>query len=115
MARGLLLVVVAVIFFNWLVDESNRPAWVTSSELYPQLSQWGTTLLEAIPDDPEADIRGACEEYGDTPANTGSEPLQRQNQEGLDQLIDGASGNGEAGGNAITPAPADPGTNGVNN
>ncbi|MEM6761292.1 MAG: CvpA family protein [Pseudomonadota bacterium] len=114
-ARGVLLVVVAVIFFNWLVGEQDRPAWVTTAVTYPELSRLGEQLLSAIPDDPEAAIRGAFEENGDTPANTGSEPLQRQNQEGLDQLIDGASGNGEAGGNAITPAPADPGTNGVNN
>lgn len=61
-ARGVLLVVVAVIFFNWLVDSENRPAWVTEATLYPQLAAWGDVLLDAIPDDPEAAIRGAFED-----------------------------------------------------
>ncbi|MEM7696272.1 MAG: CvpA family protein [Pseudomonadota bacterium] len=60
-ARGLLLCVVAVIFFNWLVDDANRPAWVTTAATYPQLSDLGDQLLDAIPDDPEAAIRGAFE------------------------------------------------------
>ena len=60
-ARGLLLVVVAVIFFNWLVDETSRPQWVTTAASYPQLSQLGQDLLAAIPDDPERAIRGAFE------------------------------------------------------
>ena len=40
-ARGVLLVVVAVIFFNWLVDNENRPAWVTSAMTYPELFRLG--------------------------------------------------------------------------
>ncbi|MEM0908806.1 MAG: CvpA family protein [Pseudomonadota bacterium] len=63
-ARGILLVVVAVIFFNWLVDEANRPAWVTTAITYPELSKLGNQLLAAIPDDPEAAIRGALEDAG---------------------------------------------------
>lgn len=63
-ARGLLLVVVAVIFFNWLVEQPNRPAWVTTAASYPQLSQLGNQLLTAIPDDPENAIRGVIEGTG---------------------------------------------------
>ncbi|WP_108659739.1 CvpA family protein [Acuticoccus kandeliae] len=69
-ARGLLLVVVAVIFFNWLVDEANRPAWVTTAVSYERLSNLGEELLAAIPDDPEAAIRGAFEPEETTPAST---------------------------------------------
>ncbi len=71
-ARGVLLLIVAVILFNYLVTE-NRPTWVTSAVTYPQLSEWGEQLLTMIPDDPEAAIRGAI---GDPNAADG-EGLQR--------------------------------------
>lgn len=106
-ARGLLLVVVAVIFFNWLVDDANRPEWVTSAVSYPQLSKWGEDLLAAIPDDPEAAIRGAFDEEaepaGSTPAApaTAPQPLDAREQNQLDQLIDSAEP-------AATDAPAEP-------
>lgn len=87
-ARGILLVVVAVIFFNWLVDAGNRPSWVTSSTLYPQLTQWGNQLLEAIPDDPEAAIKGAIE--------------------GTSEAIDNARQ--PVGESTLTPSPAAPAT-----
>ena len=66
-ARGLLLVVVAVIFFNWLVAEQDRPAWVTTAASYPKLSELGDELLAMIPDDPERAIRGAFEENDGQP------------------------------------------------
>lgn len=89
-ARGVLLVVVAVIFFNWLVDEENRPAWVVTATTYPQLSEWGETLLSAIPEDPEAAIRGALDgEEGTAPP---PQPLNEGQQNQLDQLIDSTDG-----------------------
>ncbi|MEM8550865.1 MAG: CvpA family protein [Pseudomonadota bacterium] len=102
-ARGLLLVVVAVIFFNWLVDEENRPAWVTTAMTYPELSQLGEQLLDAIPDDPEAAIRGAFEEEAPERVNQpGDTGVEQNNREGLNQLIDGATGNND-GTSTIAP------------
>jgi membrane protein required for colicin V production len=69
-ARGILLVVVAVIFFNWLVADADRPAWVTTAASYPELSRLGEQLIAAIPDDPEAAIRGAFEPETATPPVT---------------------------------------------
>ena len=60
-ARGVLLLVVAALFFNYLVDEPDRPEWVTTAMSYPELSRLSEQLLAAIPDDPEAAIRGALE------------------------------------------------------
>lgn len=140
-ARGVLLIVVAVIFFNWLVDEENRPAWVTSAMTYPELSRLGDQLLAAIPDDPEAAIRGVVEDTNEALQNGSTAPapatpaapaapaapaptaptaptpdvtapatpgntVTPQNQNGLDQLIDGATPASPA-----TPAPATGGTN----
>ncbi|WP_226577040.1 CvpA family protein [Acuticoccus sediminis] len=74
-ARGLLLVVVAVIFFNWLVAAPERPAWVTTAASYPRLSELGDRLLAAIPDDPERAIRGAFEDgAGSSTPPAGSQP-----------------------------------------
>lgn len=89
-ARGLLLVVVAVIFFNWLVDDANRPQWVTAAVTYPELSRLGDELLGLIPDDPEAAIRGAFDEGqpGAAPA-TRYDPDQQQQ---IDQLLDATRG-----------------------
>jgi membrane protein required for colicin V production len=94
-ARGLLLVVVAVIFFNWLVDEANRPAWVTSALTYPELSSLGDELLAAIPDDPEAAIRGAFEPEGAGPgAPAAPSTLRPEQQQQIDQLIDATRDDG---------------------
>ncbi|MBJ3776651.1 CvpA family protein [Acuticoccus mangrovi] len=121
-ARGVLLVVVAVIFFNWLVDEPNRPSWVTQAASYPQLSELGDRLLAVIPDDPESAIRGAFEGGSDNPASapTTSTPTQTApapttttpgQQSQIDQLIDATSGNGSS----TTPAPTTGTTSGSNN
>jgi membrane protein required for colicin V production len=92
-ARGLLLVVVAVIFFNWLVDEGNRPAWVTTALTYPEISRLGDELLAAIPDDPEAAIRGAFEEGATAPAGPANpSTLAPEQQRQIDQLIDATRG-----------------------
>ncbi|MEM6848427.1 MAG: CvpA family protein [Pseudomonadota bacterium] len=89
-ARGVLLLIVAVILFNYLVTD-NRPVWVTSAVTYPQLSEWGEQLLTMIPDDPEAAIRGAI---GDPNASDG-EGLQRliRPQEGQTTLTPNESQN----------------------
>lgn len=105
-ARGLLLVVVAVIFFNWLVDEANRPAWVTTAMTYPELSRLGDQLLAALPDDPEATIRGAFEPEGDattapesstgsaTPNASDPATYNGNQQQQIDQLIDSTGDDG---------------------
>lgn len=116
-ARGLLLVVVAVIFFNWLVAEADRPAWVTTAASYPRLSELGEQLLAAIPDDPEQAIRGAFEgdeaPAGGTPAPaTGASPTYQPNQQQqLDQTIDATTGadgtSGTTGTNGAAGTPDD--------
>jgi membrane protein required for colicin V production len=92
-ARGILLVVVAVIFFNWLVDDANRPEWVTAAATYPELSQLGNELLALIPDDPEGAIRGAFDENrpGAAPADRGTTYDPNQQQQ-IDQLLDATQG-----------------------
>jgi len=51
-ARGLLLLVIALLFFSWLVQ--TPPAWVTSARSKPMLTDLGDRLMAALPDDVEA-------------------------------------------------------------
>ena len=51
--RGLLLCVVAFLFFDWLVPEKSRPEWVNTAKTRPILERTGQSLLALLPDDPE--------------------------------------------------------------
>ena len=52
--RGLLLLVVAFLFFNWLVNPA--PAWVTQAKTGPLLKSLGEQLMAALPPDAEEAI-----------------------------------------------------------
>lgn len=51
-ARGLLLCVVAFLFFNWLVPEKTQPDWVREAKMRPMLESGGETLVAMLPEDP---------------------------------------------------------------
>src|SRR5215212_3067234 len=53
-ARGVLLLVVALLFFNWLVNPS--PTWVANAQTRPVLEDLGAKLISALPQDLEATI-----------------------------------------------------------
>lgn len=54
-ARGLLIFVVATLFFNWLVSE-NQPGWIANAKSKPLLDSLGARLVAAMPDNPQEDI-----------------------------------------------------------
>lgn len=54
-ARGILVIAVALLFFNWLVGE-NRPNWVAQAKSLPLLEGIGERLQALLPDDPENSI-----------------------------------------------------------
>ena len=57
-ARGGLLMVVAMLFFNFLVsDPADQPGWVVNAKSRPLLENIGEELKAILPDDPEAAIR----------------------------------------------------------
>src|SRR5450631_2042665 len=56
LARGLLIVVVAVLFFSWLVPDKQRPDWVTTAKSRTVLQGTGDWLMSLLPDDPENTI-----------------------------------------------------------
>ena len=51
--RGLLLCVIAFVFFNWLVPAQTQPGWVKTARMRPLLQATGDRLMAVLPDDPE--------------------------------------------------------------
>ena len=49
--RGLLLAIVAFVFYSWLVSEANQPTWVRNAHIKPILQAGGEKLRELLPDD----------------------------------------------------------------
>lgn len=54
--RGLLLVVVAMMFFNWFVQPEQQPNWVKTAKSRPILLSIGERLVAVLPEDPEKAI-----------------------------------------------------------
>ena len=56
LARGLLIVVVAFLFFVWLVPSKTQPGWVANAKSKVVLQSTGDWLMSMLPDDPESTI-----------------------------------------------------------
>lgn len=122
-ARGLLIAVIAFVFFDKLVGEKQQPDWVRTAKLRPVLKETGDQIMALLPDDPEGFIakwKNRNRNQGDPsepsaaptgpslvpPANTGpangqkktdngTAPLYKQaEQQTLQQLVTGAAASG---------------------
>jgi|SRR5215203_4523341 membrane protein required for colicin V production len=56
LARGLLIVVIAFLFFDWLVPAKSQPEWVRNAKSKVVLQGTGDWLKAQLPDDPESTI-----------------------------------------------------------
>jgi len=56
LARGLVIVVVAFMFFNWLVPDRSQPEWVRNAKSRVVLTGTGQWLTSMLPEDPESTI-----------------------------------------------------------
>ena len=56
LARGLIIVVVAFLFFAWLVPDRSQPEWVRTAKSKVVLQSTGQWLMSMLPDDPESTI-----------------------------------------------------------
>src|SRR6478735_5449282 len=54
LGRGLIIVVVAFLFFAWLVPDRSQPEWVRSAKSKVVLQNTGQWLMSMLPDDPES-------------------------------------------------------------
>lgn len=95
LARGLLIVVVAYLFFNWLVPEKQRPDWVTNAKSRTVLQGSGDWLMTLLPDDPENTIlkrfkKKSDDEQTDELATPGSgDGYSKPARDSLKKLIEG--------------------------
>lgn len=97
LARGLLIVVVAFLFFAWLVPAKQRPVWVTNAKSLTVLQSTGDWLLSLLPDDPENTILKRFKKTKPEDEQTDNSPAAPGNNDGyskpardsLKQLIDG--------------------------
>ncbi|MBN8976438.1 MAG: CvpA family protein [Rhizobiales bacterium] len=97
LARGLLIVVVAFLFFAWLVPAKQRPDWVSGAKSLTMLQSTGDWLMSLLPDDPENTIlkrfkktKPEDEQTDAEPANPGSnDGYSKPARDSLKQLIDG--------------------------
>lgn len=92
-ARGILLAVVGMVFFNWLVALENRPRWMVDATSYPFLTQLGDDLVAALPEDPEAALETLDARFREGPRAPQAAPsvpadYDSNQQQGLDQLIE---------------------------
>jgi membrane protein required for colicin V production len=96
LARGLLIVVVAFMFFSWLVPDKQRPEWVTGAKSRVVLQGTGDWLMSLLPDDPENTIlkrfkKSKPEEEqtdADQPPAGGGEGYTRPARDSLKKLIE---------------------------
>ncbi|MFG1461358.1 CvpA family protein [Xanthobacter sp. DSM 24535] len=123
LARGLLVMVVAFLFFNWLVPDKSQPPWVLDAKSRPVLQNTGDWLMSLLPDDPENTIlkrlkrSPATYEGGDAPATppgprterggttitvataagavAGETGYRRGERQGFEQLLESARGTGQ--------------------
>jgi membrane protein required for colicin V production len=56
LTRGLIIVVVAFLFFAWLVPPRTQPSWVANAKSRVVLQSTGDWLISMLPDDPESTI-----------------------------------------------------------
>src|SRR4030088_3825062 len=56
LGRGLIIVVVAFLFFAWLVPPRTQPAWVANAKSKVVLQSTGDWLMSMLPEDPENTI-----------------------------------------------------------
>nr|WP_298105704.1 CvpA family protein [uncultured Shinella sp.] len=103
-ARGILLVVVAMLFFNWLVAPQQQPSWVTTAKSKPLLDNLGARLIALLPEDADATIIDRLR--GKT-----TEGAPATGEGGTTEDPDAATGTG-TGGADQAPAEDTPATNG---
>jgi membrane protein required for colicin V production len=103
LGRGLLIVVVAFLFFAWLVPDKQQPDWVRTAKSLSVLQSTGNWLMSMLPDDPETTILKRLKRDKDEqtdaapmrPANaavaTDTGGYSKTQRDGLRQLIEGKS------------------------
>jgi len=112
LVRGLLLVVVAYIFFIWLVPVERRPEWVRNAATLPVIEETSTLVISYLPPDvaetllgktyinadPDGKGQSGGQSETDDPLSTNpgtdaeeDEGYENPERQGIDQLLDNNS------------------------
>ncbi len=81
LGRGLIIVVVAFLFFVWLVPPKAQPGWVQNAKSRVVLQGTGQWLMSMLPDDPEGTILKRLKK----PMVDGEEPPETAPVQGSEQ------------------------------
>jgi membrane protein required for colicin V production len=73
-ARGLILVVIAVLFLNFFMAPDRQPVWIAEARSKPWLDTLGSDLLNRLPEDPEAEIMERIQGAAPQPAGGAAVP-----------------------------------------
>lgn len=85
LARGLVLVVIAYLFFTWLVPEETQPEWIRTARSLPILKQTGEGIVSLLPEDPASAIPGIQPEEATPPPAGSPAPPPEQSTPAPDQ------------------------------
>ncbi|MEM8744154.1 MAG: CvpA family protein [Pseudomonadota bacterium] len=80
LARGLVLVVIAYLFFTWLVPEDTQPEWIKTARSLPILKETGAAIVSLLPEDPASAIPGIGKDLDATPPESPQQPQQQPQQ-----------------------------------
>lgn len=100
--RGAIIVVIAFLFFTWLVPEQSQPSWIKTARTKPILSATADILLRQLPDDPEKLLeqlkkrKGGDTDTAPSEQDPGAKPAQPAQKSALPPAPTGR-GNGVAG------------------
>jgi membrane protein required for colicin V production len=108
LARGLVLVVIAYLFYSWLIPLDKQEDWVKNARSLPIIKTVGAFILDLVPADiaetltnaailgpqPEGTQPQGTQPGSGEPAGQNEEGYQRNESQGLDQLIQGTQGQG---------------------
>jgi membrane protein required for colicin V production len=102
LARGLVLVAIAYIFYGWLIPPEKQEDWVKNARSIPLIEAVKSAILTLVPPDIAETLNNAAilnsAPQGAQPsggsAGQNEEGYQRNESQGLDQLIQGTQGQG---------------------
>jgi membrane protein required for colicin V production len=111
LARGLVLVVIAYLFYGWLIPVDRQEDWVKNARSLPVIQSVGEVILSLVPPDIAETLTNSSILTNQTPAQSQQQPAAAQTgsgdtttappdeegykkneSQGLDQLIQGTQG-----------------------
>jgi membrane protein required for colicin V production len=104
LARGLLLVAIAYLFYVWLVPEQKQEDWIRNARLLPVVKEVSTVVISFLPADVADVLRNKTyiTDQEGSPAQPGSPPEQDEEgyqagqQQNLNRLIESTEGGSNA-------------------